>query len=102
MKKIISLILSFVFICFGVFAEKSYTVSAVAGEVSYRLNDGKWAPLKVGMNLSDTTKVTTGLNSTLIIASDDNSVVVLPLKTGSVEDVIAFSKDKSLIKLTRY
>lgn len=89
-------------VSFSVFAEKHYTVSAVSGEALYRLNNGKWVPLKVGMNLIDSTTITTGLNSTIVISNVDSTVVILPLKTGTVSDVIVSSTEKNLIKASYY
>ena len=84
---------------FALFAEQNYIVRAVSGKVTYREKDGSWSPVKVGMRMADSMKVATGLNSTMIVVSGaENSIVILPLKTGSLKDVVAYSSDNNLIR----
>ena len=64
-------------------------VEIIDGKVSYRQKDGSWAPVMVGMDLTDTMKVATGLNSTMIVYGAEKTVVVLPLNTGNVSEVVA-------------
>lgn len=89
MKKILSFLTVLCLVCFALIAEQSYSVKAVSGKVSYRQKDGSWAPVMVGMDLTDTMKVATGLNSTMIVYGAEKTVVVLPLNTGNVSEVVA-------------
>ncbi|MCR5253463.1 MAG: hypothetical protein K6C98_07095 [Treponema sp.] len=99
MKKFISLCAVLCLFGFALCAEQNYIVRAVSGKVTYREKDGSWSPVKVGMRMSDSMKVATGLNSTMIVVSGaENSIVILPLKTGSLKDVVAYSSDNNLIR----
>ena len=99
MKKFFSLCVIFVLFGFALFAEQNYLVRAVSGKVTYREKDGTWSPVKVGMRMTDSMKVATGLNSTMVVVSGaENSIVILPLKTGSLKDVVAYSTDNNLMK----
>lgn len=93
MKRILSFFAILCLASFALVCEQSYSVKAVSGKVTYRQKDGSWAPVMVGMDLSDTTKVATGLNSTMIVYGAEKTVVVLPLKTGNVSDVVARCSD---------
>ena len=88
MKKILSFLAVLCFFGFVLLAEQSYSVKAVSGKVSYRQKDGSWAPVMVGMDLSSSTKVATGLNSTMIVRGAEKTIVILPLETGNVSDVV--------------
>jgi len=99
MKKFFSIFAVLSFFGFALIAEQTYTVKAVSGKVAYRSADGSWIPVRVGMDLSDSVKVATGLNSTMVVVSGaENSIVILPLKTGSLKDVVAYSRDNNLMK----
>ena len=99
MKKFFSIFAVLSFVVFGLIAEQTYTVKAVSGKVSYRSVDGSWIPVKVGMDLPDSMKVATGLNSTMVVDSGaENTVVILPLNTGKVSDVIARCTENAFIK----
>ncbi len=99
MKKFFSLCVVFIVFGFALFSEQSYLVRAVSGKVTYREKDGTWSPVKVGMRMTDSMKVATGLNSTMVVVSGaENSIVILPLKTGSLKDVVAFSADDNFMR----
>ena len=99
MKKFFSLCVVLALFGFALIAEQSYLVRAVSGKVTYREKDGTWSPVKVGMRIKDSTTVATGLNSTMVVVSGaENSIVILPLKTGSLKDVVAYSSDNNLIR----
>ena len=99
MKKFFSLCVVFILFGFALFAEQSYLVRAVSGKVTYREKDGTWSPVKVGMRIKDSTTVATGLNSTMVVVSGaENSIVILPLKTGSMKDVVAYSADNTFMR----
>lgn len=99
MKKFFSIFAVLSFLGFALIAEQTYTVKAVSGKVAYRSADGSWVPVRVGMDLSDSVKVATGLNSTMVVDSGaENTVVILPLNTGNVGDVVVKCMENAFIK----
>ena len=89
MKRILSFLTDLCLVGFALIAEQGDSVKSVSVRVSDRQKDGSWAPVMVGMYLTDSTKVATGLNSTMIVYGAEKTVVVLPLSTGNVSEVVA-------------
>jgi len=59
-------------------AQAKITAVMVRGSVAYK-SKTDWIPLKTGMTLSQGTKISTGVNSTAIIAMDSHTVTIKPL-----------------------
>lgn len=54
------------------------TAASVRGSVAYKTGKN-WQPLKSGMDLSEGTKISTGVNSTAIIKMDSHTLAIKPL-----------------------
>lgn len=68
-------------------ATGSYVVESIVGNVTYESAPGKFEKVKVGQELSASTVLNTGLNSSVVINFDDKSVTIKAKQKGSVESL---------------
>lgn len=73
------------------FAAESYKVEQVTGKVTYEASAGTWKNVTVGQELSATTAINTGLNSTLVVSSAGKSSTIKAMQKGTVEKLAAAS-----------
>lgn len=102
-KKVLSLLILVTLLCsITLFAQTAiqYTVKEVSGKVEVETAAGKWEAVTVGMTLSPSAVINTGLNSKLVLQSGDTVLSIKPMKKGTVEKLIAeLSGSGSSIKL---
>ena len=88
MKKIILMVVVLGVILTGIaFAAESYVVQSVTGKVEREVSPGKWEALKNGATLTGATVVNTGLNSSLVLMSGDNTVTIKAMQKGTIENL---------------
>ena len=82
-------------------AQARITATMVKGSVAYK-NKKNWKPLKTGMALSQGTKISTGVNSTAVIAMDSHTVTIKPLTMIKIyENSRSKNRSKNRIGLRR-
>lgn len=87
MKKLFALI-SVLFVGTMMFAASgSYIVDSFEGNVSYESAPGKFAKVKVGQELSASTVINTGLNSSVVLKFEDKSITIKAKQKGTVESL---------------
>lgn len=102
-KKVLTLLILVTLLCsMTLFAQTAiqYTVKEVSGKVEVETAAGKWEAVTVGMTLSPSAVINTGLNSKLVLQNGDTVLSIKPMKKGTVEKLIAeLSGSGSSIKL---
>src|SRR5574344_297479 len=91
-KKVLSLLILGTLLCsVTLFAQAAvqYTVKEVSGKVEVETAAGKWEAVTVGMTLSPSAVINTGLNSKLVLENGDAVISIKPMKKGTVEKLIA-------------
>ncbi len=89
MKKLFALI-SVLFVGTMMFAASgSYIVDSFEGNVSYESAPGKFTKVKVGQELSASTVINTGLNSSVVLKLEDKVITIKAKQKGSVESLFA-------------
>ena len=68
-------------------ATDSYVVDSVVGTVTYEKAPGKFEKVTVGQELSASTVLKTGLNSSVVLKLNDKSITIKAKQTGSVESL---------------
>ena len=68
-------------------ATGSYVVESIVGNVTYESAPGKFEKVKVGQELSASTVLNTGLNSSVVINFDGKSITIKAKQKGSVESL---------------
>ena len=68
-------------------ATDSYVVDSVVGTVTYEKAPGKFEKVTVGQELSASTVLKTGLNSSVVLKLNDKSVTIKAKQTGSTESL---------------
>jgi len=96
MKKLMMaiLVLSTVVCSLAVFAETvktEYVVQSVTGKVDYEASAGNWKAVTEGLKLSSTAVINTGINSRLIVKTDNRAITIKPLQKGILEDLVSKS-----------
>ena len=87
MKKLFVL-LSVLFVGTMMFAASgSYTVDSFEGNVSYESAPGKFTKVKVGQELSASTVINTGLNSSVVLKFEGKSITIKAKQKGTVESL---------------
>lgn len=80
-------------------AANAYVVESVTGDVKYESAPGKFTPVKVGQELSASTKIKTGLNASVVVKYDGKSITIKAKQTGTIEDLfIAAAPTKGGLK----
>lgn len=72
-------------------ASGTYIVDSVEGNVSYESAPGKFTKVKVGQELSASTVINTGLNSSVVLKLEDKAVTIKAKQKGSVESLFVAS-----------
>ena len=91
MKRLITLLLA-LFVGTMLFAATdTYVVESVVGTVTYEKAPGKYEKVTVGQELSASTVLKTGLNSSVVLKLNDKSITVKAKQTGSVEQLYVAS-----------
>ena len=91
MKRLITLLLA-LFVGTMLFAATdTYVVESVVGTVTYEKAPGKFEKVTVGQELSASTVLKTGLNSSVVLKLNDKSITVKAKQTGSVEQLYVAS-----------
>jgi hypothetical protein len=70
-------------------ATDSYVVDSVVGTVTYEKAPGKYEKVTVGQELSASTVLKTGLNSSVVLKLNDKSITIKAKQNGSVESLFA-------------
>jgi hypothetical protein len=79
MKRTIIYISTILLILFtGSYGFSAIKVQSIKGSVAYKLGT-QWQPLKVGMNLKEGTKISTGARSSAVIKIDDHQLTIRQL-----------------------
>ena len=87
MKKLFTLFLA-LFVGTMLFAATgSYVVESVTGNVTYESAPGKFEKVKVGQELSASTVLNTGLNSSVVVKFDGKSITIKAKQKGTVESL---------------
>ncbi len=68
-------------------ATGSYVVESVVGNVTYEKAPGKFERVKVGQELSASTVLNTGLNSSVVVVFDGKSITIKAKQKGTVESL---------------
>ncbi len=97
MKKII-LILFVASMVVNIYAEtmtvrdQTFTVLSVKGNVKYEVSNNEWALVTLDTLLTLTSKINTGINSTLEIQSDKKILTIKAMKKGTLEELLNTNK----------
>ena len=87
MKKLITMFLA-LFVGTMMFAATgNYVVESVTGNVTYESAPGKFDKVKVGQELSASTVLNTGLNSSVVVNLDGKSITIKAKQKGTVESL---------------
>ena len=86
MKKLFALLLV-LFTGTMLFAANSYVVESIVGNVTYVSAPGKFEKVKVGQELSASTVLNTGLDSSVVINLDGKSITIKAKQKGTVESL---------------
>lgn len=65
----------------------NYVVESVTGKVTYEATPGSWKDVTVGQELSDSTVINTGLNSTLVISVSGTKVTIKAMQKGTLDSL---------------
>lgn len=68
-------------------ATGAYVVESVVGNVTYEKAPGKFEKVKVGQELSASTVLNTGLNSSVVVVFDGKSITIKAKQKGTVESL---------------
>ena len=80
-------------------ATGSYVVESVVGNVTYEKAPGKFEKVKVGQELSASTVLNTGLNSSVVVVFDGKSITIKAKQKGTVESLyVAAAPSKGGLK----
>lgn len=91
-----------VFVSVNVFAESAsnYKVNLVSGKVQYEESAGVWKNVTEGMQIAANSKVSTGLNSMLVVTDGVSSFTLKPMQKGTIDNLCkAVASKKSGIKI---
>ena len=65
----------------------SYKVESFTGKVTYESAPGKWLAVTEGQELSASTVIQTGVNSTLVLSLDDAKISIKAMQKGTIESL---------------
>ena len=68
-------------------ATGSYVVESIVGNVTYEKAPGKFEKVKVGQELSASTVLNTGLNSSVVVLFEGKSITIKAKQKGTVESL---------------
>ncbi|MCR5187335.1 MAG: hypothetical protein K6C97_00260 [Treponema sp.] len=72
-------------------ATDTYKVKKVTGKVTYEATPGNWKNVSVGQELSASTVLNTSLNSSVVIALDDDDITIKAMQKGTVDSLVSAS-----------
>ena len=87
MKKLFTFFLALFVVTMLFAATGSYVVESVVGNVTYEKAPGKFEKVKVGQELSASTVLNTGLNSSVVVVFDGKSITIKAKQKGTVESL---------------
>lgn len=80
-------------------ATGSYVVESIVGNVTYEKAPGKFEKVKVGQELSASTVLNTGLNSSVVVVFEGKSITIKAKQKGTVESLyVAAAPSKGGLK----
>ena len=74
------------FVASSLFAA-GYKVESFTGKVTYESAPGKWTAVTEGQELSASTVIQTGVNSTLVLSMDDAKINIKAMQKGTIESL---------------
>ena len=87
MKKLFTLFLALFVGTMLYAAAGTYVVESVTGNVTYEVSPGKFEKVKVGQELSASTVLKTGLNSSAVVNFDGKSITIKAKQSGTIESL---------------
>ena len=88
MKKIFALLLALLASTALFAASGSYVVESFVGNVTYESAPGKFEKVKNGQELTASTVINTGLNSTLTVVFEGKTYTIKAKQKGAIEELI--------------
>ncbi|MCR4822735.1 MAG: hypothetical protein K5873_07675 [Treponema sp.] len=76
---------------------ESYKIEKISGKVTYE-SKGKWLELKEGQEIPSYTKISTSLNSSLVVSSGKTTATIKAMQKGTVEKLSSQTASTSGIK----
>ena len=73
----------------------SYKVESFTGKVTYESAPGKWVAVEAGQELSASTVIQTGVNSTLVLSADGAKVNIKAMQKGTIESLSSVASSGS-------
>lgn len=74
---------------FAADAVEDYIVQSVTGKVEREVSANKWESVVVGMKLSPSTIVNTGLNASLVLKKGEKVIVIKAMQKGTIDKLVA-------------
>ena len=97
-KSIVLVVLAF-FMSVSMFAAGSYKVVSVTGKVTFEAAPETWKNVAVGQELSASTVLNTGLNSSVVLKLDGKTITIKAKQKDTVESLfVAASSSKGGLK----
>lgn len=100
-KKSLLLVLSLFVSAYMFAAGPVYKIESVSGKVTYEAKPGKWTAVKPGQELSASTVINTGVNSTLVITTDNTSYTIKAMQVGTVQSLLPTAGGVATLKLQK-
>lgn len=69
----------------SLFAANAYVVESVTGKVTFEAAPGSWKNVEIGQELTDSTVVNTGLNSSLVVSLNGTKVTIKAMQKGALD-----------------
>lgn len=98
MKKGLLFVVFAVFMTLSVFAANNYKVETVTGKVTYEATPGNWKDVTVGQELTDSTVINTGLNSSLVISLNGTQITIKAMQKGALDGLASAAGGKKGLK----
>lgn len=86
-KRLLSLLLAVVTATMLFAATGTYVIESIVGTVTYEAAPGKFEKVKVGQELSASTVLNTGLNSSVVIVYEGKQITIKAKQKGTVEEL---------------
>jgi hypothetical protein len=82
-----------------VFAVDEYEVQRVTGKVEREVSPGRWEAVAVGAVLTPATVINTGLNSTLVLKTGEQTLTVKAMQKGTVENLTSAGASSAGVRI---
>lgn len=93
-------IITLLFVCCGIYSFADvYSVKSVSGNVTVEDKKGRSYDVTAGMKIESDSRVSTGLNSSLVVVLDGKEYSVKPMKKGSLSELASGSASKTGVKI---